>query len=154
MADSRIHNRKEISTILAKASEIQLKHPREDETGLTEAELIHIATEAGINKDALQQALVSFENDDAEKKFSWLKGTSKIQKTSTINSDFTEDDWMNIVQEIRRITGGIGKIDKVGASYEWEQRRRDIGYKHISLTPKNGKTKIQYVYNWSGLRII
>jgi hypothetical protein len=51
------------------------------------------------------------------------------------------------------VTGGIGKSVKTGKSFEWEQRRGEFGYKHISLTPKDGKTKIQYVHNWTAMKI-
>lgn len=71
-----------------------------------------------------------------------------------INRTFSKEEiWENVVQEIRRVTGGIGKVNKIGKSFEWEQRRRVAGYRHISLTPQEGNTKIQFVSNWRQLMI-
>ncbi|NCP85288.1 MAG: hypothetical protein GW823_10450, partial [Bacteroidetes bacterium] len=42
----------------------------------------------------------------------------------------------------------------VGSSFEWEQRKREFGYKHISLTPENGKTTVQMVNYWSRFKVM
>ena len=42
----------------------------------------------------------------------------------------------------------------MGSAFEWEQRRRELGYKHISLTPENGKTTVQMVSHWSRIKVM
>ncbi len=156
MSDKQgLYGKKEISKILEKASQIQAqKDLYGSQDGLTEEELVQLAEEVGIDRDSLMEAISTYDKPELEQPFNWIKGTTRIQNISVVNGEFTEDQWEEIVQEIRRITGGIGKIGKVGKSYEWEQRRRDIGYKHFSFTPEKGKTRIQMVSSWSGLRII
>lgn len=156
MPDSKIYSRKEISKILTKASEIQTsKNLYDDQEGLTEEDLIHVAEEVGISKEAMIEALNSMDEPDLdEQSYSLIKGTSRIQDVSVVKGEFSEEQWEDIVLEIRKITGGIGKINKTGKTYEWEQRESEIGYKHFSFTPKNGQTKIQMVSSWGPFKML
>lgn len=150
MSHSKTYSRKQISKILTKASEIQTaKDLYDEQEGLTEEELIHVAEEVGISKEVLLEALNNIDEPDLkEQSYSIIKGTSRIQNVSTIKGEISDEQWEDLVLEIRKITGGIGKIKKTGKTFEWEQRKSDIGYKHFSFTPKNGHTKIQMVSSW------
>ncbi|MEQ9266106.1 MAG: hypothetical protein RLN81_12835 [Balneolaceae bacterium] len=153
MGNDSIYSKKDISKILAKASAIQTqKDLYGDKEGLNEEELIAIAKEVGIDKDSLLQALDSHNVPEFDSTFKWLKGTSKIQDISVVDGEVSPELWEEIILEIRRITGGIGKTNTNGKLHEWEQRKQEIGYKHISLSQQNGKTKIQYVSNWTPLK--
>jgi hypothetical protein len=156
MRAQKTYSKKEISKILTKASEIQTaKDLYDDETGLTKEELMHVAEEVGISSQSLVEALSQLDDPDLNKQsYDFMKGTSRIQNISSIKGEITDDQWEDLVLEIRKITGGIGKINKVGNTYEWEQRKSDFGYKHFSFTPKNGKTKIQMVYSWGPFKTL
>lgn len=154
MENKRTFSKEEISKILTKASKIQArKNLYGDQQGLTEDELLHIAEEVGIDKDSLKEAIQCAGMPELDSDFNWVTASHKIQDVHIAPGEVDEDTWEEIVQEIRRVTGGIGKIHKVGKSFEWEQRMKEIGYKHISLTPQEGNTKIQFVSNWRGLMI-
>ncbi|WP_020402272.1 hypothetical protein [Gracilimonas tropica] len=150
MPPSKTYDQKQINRILAKAAEIQADENLNDEqVGLTREELLSVAKEVGISEEALSKALDSVDEPDLnEQNYSLLKGSSRIQHVSTLNNEFTEEQWEDLILEIRKFTGGIGKTRKTGKTYEWEQRKSDFGYKHFSLTPKNGKTKVQMVSSW------
>ncbi len=153
MGNNHIYTKKEISKILKKASEIQTqKDLYGDRDGLSEQEILELANEVGIDKTSILEAIHIHDKPDFDQEFIWTKATSKIQEVTYIDGEMPSDLWEDVVQEIRKITGGIGKSTQIGNSFEWEQRR-EMGYKHISLTPKDGKTKIQYVHNWSALKI-
>lgn len=156
MSHSKTYTKKEISKVLTKASEIQsAKELYDDQEGLTEEELIHVAEEVGISREVLLEALHSIDEPDLnEQTYSLVKGTSRIQDVSTVKGEITDDQWEDLVLEIRKITGGIGKITKVGKTFEWEQRKSDFGYKHFSFTPKNGQTKIQMVSSWGPFKTL
>ncbi len=155
MDNKRTFSKEEISKILTKASKIQArKDLYGDEQGLTEEELLHIAEEVGIDKDSLLKAIQRADLPELDSDFNWLTASSKIQDIHIIDGEISEETWEEVVQDIRRITGGIGKLNRVGKSYEWEQRMKEIGYKHISLAPQKGKTKIQFVSNWKGLKLL
>ena len=152
MSDS-LYSKKDISKILTKASEIQTrKELYGDKEGLTKEELIQVAEEVGIDQDSLAEALDTYDVTSLGDDYKWLKATSRIQKIAHTKGEVSDEDWETVVQEIRKVTGGIGKVTKTAHSFEWEQRRQNSGYKHISLTPNNGKTKIQLVNSWGGFR--
>ncbi len=152
---NHIYTKKEISKILSKASEIQTqKDLYGNKEGLTEKELLELAKEVGIDRESLLEALNNVDAPEFESTFKWLNASSSIQDISVIDGDVSMELWEEIIQEIRRITGGIGKSSNTGKSLEWEQRKQEFGYKHISLTPQNGKTKFQYVANWSPLKFL
>lgn len=156
MSDSKTYSRKEISKILTKASEVQAgKDLHEEQEGLTKEELIHVAEEVGISREALIESLNKVgEPDLDEQAYSIIRGTSRIQDVSKVKGEISDDQWEDLVLEIRKITGGIGKISKVGNTYEWEQRKSDFGYKHFSFTPKDGQTKIQMVSSWGPFKML
>lgn len=155
MTETSGYSKKQISEILNKASEIQTrKDLYGDNQTLTEAELIHIANEVGIDKDSLFEAIEAVRHPGPDSSFDWLKGTSRVQDSVLTEGEVTDENWDDMVREIRRVTGGIGKNGKTAKTFEWEQRRREMGYRHISLTRENGKTRIQYVYNWNSLKFM
>lgn len=154
MGENHIYSKKEISKILTKASEIQTqKDLYGDRDGLTEQEILDLANEVGIDKASLLEAMHSFDEPELDQNFKWSNITSKIQEVAYVNGEMSPDLWDDVIHEIRKVTGGIGKSSQTGKSFEWEQRRKEFGYKHISLTPEKGKTKIQYVHNWTSLKI-
>ena len=155
MSGDKTYSKEDISKILNRASEIQTRRDLYgDKDGLTEEELLSVANEVGISKESLLEALDSYDLPTFNERYEWLKATSRLQSIVTTPGEITDEKWEDMVQEIRRVTGGIGKISKVGNTYEWEQRRRDIGYKHISFTPEKGRTKIQLVNSWGGLKFM
>ena len=155
MTNNRSYTKEEISDILSRASKIQTrKELYSEQQGLTEDDLIHIAEEVGIDKDSVIEAIQHPNVSELDSSFNWITGSSKIQDFKVVDGEITQESWEKIVQDIRRVTGGIGKLNTVGKSFEWEQRLKEVGYKHISLTPENGSTKIQLVSNWRGLTLI
>lgn len=155
MPENRTFNKEEIRIILNRASEIQTqKDLYGDKEGLSEAELLEVANEVGIDKSSLLEALNKLNETEFNDTFNWLKGTSRLQRINYADGEINEKLWDEVIQEIRKINGGIGKISHVGSTYEWEQRMQEIGYKHISFTPQKGKTKIQYVSSWAPLRFL
>lgn len=154
MSDQKIYTKTEISKILSKASEIQTqKDLYGDQEGLTENELIQLAKEVGIDKNSLLEAIQVNNEPNLDTSYNWIRATSRVQQIVNVDGTFNDEEWEEIVQEIRKVTGGIGKINRVGKSFEWEQRRSDIGYKHFSFTPGNNKTKIQMVSSWGPLKL-
>ncbi|GAB5408682.1 MAG: hypothetical protein BalsKO_10470 [Balneolaceae bacterium] len=155
MSTQKTYSKKEISRILRKASEIQTqKDLYGDKEGLDREELVSLAKEVGIDESSLLEALYKYNDQDLETSFNWLRGTARIQKITNVENEITDEIWDEVVQEIRKINGGIGKLIRTNQSFEWEQRMREIGYKHISFTPKKGSTKIQYVSSWAPLRFM
>lgn len=156
MDPNRTYSKEEISKILALASKIQnRKDVNRDEQVLTVEDLQHIAGEVGIDRDSLNEAINRTGSTGTEIEFQWFKLSSTILDDLTLNGEMTEEAWEDVVQEIRRITGYIGKPGKMGKAFEWEQPETDTGVeKHLSVSPQNGKTKIRFIAQWKAFEII
>lgn len=147
------YSKKEISKILKKASEIQThKELYGDKDVLTKEELFQLATEVGIDKESLEEALHHKDIPELENTFQWLKGTSNIQSVEIFKGEMTDKLWDEMIQTMRTEVGGIGEVSKQGNIYEWTQRFDDIGFRQITFTPQKGSTKVQYSYRWTGLK--
>ncbi|MDZ7773379.1 MAG: hypothetical protein U5K31_11670 [Balneolaceae bacterium] len=148
--DDRNFSRAQVNHILRKAAEIDAElGDREDEDGLTESELLHVAEEAGIDRKVMLRALREYDLPGREGRFDWLHGTTSLQKKAVLEGEMTDGRWEELVRDIREITGGIGKVHTVGQVYEWEQRKRNTGYIHLSATPREGRTVLQFVSDWN-----
>ena len=155
MTSERSFSRKEISVILSKASVLQQdKDLFGSNEGLTSSELIQIAKEVGIDQDMLQLAIERMDEISPDLHSSFWSPITSIQKVGEFDGEINEQNWEKVVQDIRFLTGGIGKIAKIGSSFEWEQRKEELGYTHITFTPEKGKTKVQFVRNWRERNIL
>lgn len=151
----QLFNKKEISDILKKASEIQTqKDLYGDKDELTKKELLGLAKEFGIDQDSLSKAIAQKDFPKLDNKFNWLKGTSAIHDIQLIEGEITNDNWEEVEREVRRSLHAIGESNKQGTSFEWQQHFKDIGFRHISFTPENGYTRVEYVHKWPGIKFI
>lgn len=156
MDPNRTFSKEEISKILALASKIQTrKDLNQDQMALSVEDLRHIAAEVGIDRDSLEQAIDRASSAEPDTSFRWFGKSSTILDDMTLSGELAEEAWEDVVQEIRRITGHIGKPGKVGKAFEWEQPETDTGVeKHLSLSPQNGRTRIRYIAQWYALEVI
>lgn len=149
MSDKQRFNRDEVSKILKRA--VELEHDRnsiDDSDGLTLQELQQVSKEVGIDPKYIQQALRELQTPTKSLTSDILGGPFKHHILETAPGILTEEEWEEIVSEIRRIHGGIGKTTKLGNTFEWEQRKQEVGYIQISLSPKKDHTKIQLNSNY------
>lgn len=150
-------SREQISRLLNKATQIQASIDRlGNAEGLTESELIELGAEVGLSKQAILEAINEVANtNQLHKKFEWIKGSSQLQFDQMIFGEINEATKEAIIAEIQAETGGIGKTNKATETQlDWEQRRSEVGYKHINLTAEeNGRIRLRYNYNWLGLKL-
>lgn len=154
---SHSYSKDQIARILNKASQVQARMDRMgDSDGLNEVELVELAAEVGLSEQAIIEAINDLANaEQNEKVFNWLSGSSQLQFDQILIGELSDVEHERIIAEIRRSTGGIGKVHSPKASQlEWEQRRSEIGYKHITLSSEeNGRVRLLYNYNWGGLKL-
>lgn len=63
-----------------------------------------------------------------------------FQDIQIIYGEISDDTWEEMMLVVRRTLHGIGETSKQGSTYGWQQQFKNIGFRHISLTPKNGYT--------------
>ncbi|MDX1618250.1 MAG: hypothetical protein R3224_05660 [Balneolaceae bacterium] len=153
MDDRYRFDRDEIANILKRASELEHRNREaaeedEDRVGLTLQELREVAGDVGIDPGYVQQAIEEL-SAPAPPVFARLLG-GPFSHFISEEADRPLDDttWEEVVTEIRKIHGGIGKTGKRGNTYEWEQRKREVGYIQISLASKEDHTRIHLNANY------
>ena len=149
MNNTQRFNRDEISKILKRAAELEHDENSVDDTdGLTLQELQQVSKEVGIDPKYIQQALRELQTPAQSLTSNMLGGPFKYHILETAPGVLTEEEWEEVVSEIRRIHGGIGKTSKLGNTFEWEQRKKEVGYIQISLSPKKDHTQIHLNANY------
>lgn len=142
-------NRDEISSILKRAAELEHKDNVDEEgEGLTLRELQQVSREVGIDPKYVQRALDELQNSAQQRRSNIFGGPFSYNISESAEQIADEEVWEEIVSEIRRIHGGIGKTSKLGNTFEWEQRKREVGYIQIFLSPKKDHTKISINANY------
>lgn len=152
MSDEKLYSEKEIKKILQLASAIQAKKGElKSSRGLSQAELINLAKESGIDEQTMLEAIDSMTLPNQKTQFNWFGATSTLVETRTFSGKLIDENWDEIVALIRRELEGIGRPYKTGNTFEWEQRKRS-GFKHVMFSPtKGGRMNAQMVFNWNRL---
>ena len=159
MSAHKKFTKQEISKILAKASEIQLSGESGSDDGsfgegISKEELLQIAQEVGISQTVLENAINQVENQ-VDKQFNWLIGNSELQASIILDGEATDLQVDQVIPELNTFTGQKGTLEKVGNSYDWEQKDNDPeSIRRITIIPKNGKTKVMQYVNWNELRFL
>ncbi len=152
---SELYSKKELSKILALASEIQnQKDITKGEEGLSEEELLGIAREVGIDQETLLMAINRFKSHQHKSPFSWIKGTTSLQSGTTFEGELTEEQWEELLEELIQITGEMGESSSSRNKFELKQTMGEIGSRYISFSSKNGKTKFSYLSNWTAINLL
>jgi hypothetical protein len=143
-------NRDEISKILKRAAELEHKDDIDDDSeGLTVKELQQVSKEVGLHPKYIQRALDELQAPAHLVSSNIFGGPFTYHLSNSASGGLTEKEWEDVVSEIRRIHGGIGKTSKLGNTYEWEQRKQEVGYIQISLSPKESHTEININANYT-----
>lgn len=156
MDPNRTFSKEEVSKILSMASKIQnRKDLNQDKLALTVEDLQHIAEEVGIDRNSLDEAIRNAGTVGQDESFNWLGLSSTLHKELTLQGEMDDEAWEDFIQDVRKITGYIGKAGMVGKAYEWEQPESDTGVEKLfSLSPQQDSTKVRFFAQWRALEII
>ena len=67
-----------------------------------------------------------------------------IQDIQIIYGEISDDTWEEMVLVVRRTLHGIGEKSKQGRTFGWQQQFKNMGFRHISFTPKIATPFIGY----------
>ena len=154
MSSDKTYSQKEIAQILSETIKRQKETASSDEPGLTEEELFQIAAESGIDLTALQATLLNFEKDKEKSGLSWFTGSSRVHHVQIIPGEIDDKIWEEIKLELKGAIGGAGIDKKTGKAYEINHVIDEMGFKNLSLIPKEGNTRFEYSEDWPALKIL
>ncbi len=142
-------NRDEISNILKRAAELEHQdNEGEESDGLTLEELQQVSREVGIDPKYIDLAWDELRSENVNITPGLFGGPFTYRTNATAGRPIEDDEWEDIVTEIRNIHGGIGKTGKLGKTFEWEQRKREVGYIQIAISPKDDHSRIRINANY------
>ncbi|MCR9132722.1 MAG: hypothetical protein NXI08_09115 [bacterium] len=153
---NKTFNKSEIKEILSKAQKLQSSLEIDNQKdNLTVDELAEIASEIGISKSVLNQALQIQETPDLGSTFNWLTGTGVIQTTAFINRSISKGELEEKLAELNAIIGRKGRLEQVGTAVDWEINESEfIDLQRITFHPSSNETKITHRVSWNEVRYL
>jgi hypothetical protein len=159
-AGNRSYNEKEVGRLIQRATELYERSTGESERNLSLKEIEHIASELGLPREHLQTAALELEeSQNPESSFRLWGGPFVVSETRVVGETMTEEQWEDIVLELRRFTGHNGKISELGRTRQWMhfvgEGENGINFSktQVTLRPGKGKTSIQIRKNFKGISL-
>jgi len=158
---NRSYNEKEIGRLIQRATELHESATGESDRNLSLREIEHIASELGLPREHLQAAALELEDSlNSAKPFRLWSGLFVIDETRVVGETMTEEQWEDIVLQLRRFTGREGKISTLGRNRQWVHAlgEGDNGINfaktQVTMRPGDGYTSIQIRKNFRGVAIL
>ncbi len=134
----------EAKEIVKRAADLQLQNPTRDDA-LSLGGVQQIAAEVGIPPHYVERAAKSL--DQPEKRPShnaFLGSPVLLEFERTVDGEFPESEYPELVEEIGATLGTIGEIDTLGRSLTWRTQAVQ-GFRQVSVSvrPRSGRTTIR-----------
>lgn len=138
-----------ISAILHRASELQGQGSDARTTGLTQAELARIASEAGIDPRHVLTAIAERDMHAALERPDLWGGPFSLTLDRVVSGQLDESTWENVLPEIRAAFQEAGHTVQRGDVWEWSQGRQTHGgpQTYITATPEGRNSRLRIVWN-------
>lgn len=134
---------KEIQQVIRRAAEIQeARDAGPVVLGPTPDEVVKIGEDLGMSGDALRAAIKEvLEGVEKPRRGPWGSPLS-FASSRVYEGELTEDDWHELVQELRRAYGKTGKVSEVAGAREWHGEDGGLDPIHVSARSKDGVTRV------------
>ncbi|MEM8484798.1 MAG: hypothetical protein AAF564_04580 [Bacteroidota bacterium] len=154
--DKRRYSEKEIGALIQRATEIQKGVPANDTNGLSIEEVGEIAAEFGIDEASLRAAALELDKPATEKGI--LGGPFSINMVRVLDGHFSDEEWEEAVEAIRRTTGSRGRSRHDGRARIWSREIKDMGSTLdqilVSIREKDQSTILEGRRGYTGLAFI
>ncbi|MBO6793758.1 MAG: hypothetical protein JJ895_07605 [Balneolaceae bacterium] len=148
------YSRKEISSILSKAAEIELSKTLNNSADeLTDTELLELAKEVGISESSMKAAIESAKTPQFDNTFSWLKGTSRLQHSEVFNVPFQKEHMAKVLQLLQNNYNELGETEVHANSLIWDTSG-EASTQKFTLKEEDGKTALTFSSDWTTIKFI
>ncbi|MBO6524568.1 MAG: hypothetical protein JJ971_12125 [Balneolaceae bacterium] len=154
MSNKKTYSHKEVTRILSETIKRQKENQKSDEPGLTKEELFQIASESGIDLDALKETLLNFKEEQEKSRWSLFTESSRVHHVQMIPGEINDEVWEEIKLELKGAIGGTGTDKKSKKAYELSHVIDEMGFRNLSLIPKEGNTRFEYSEDWPAFKIL
>lgn len=138
-----------MAEIIRRAVEIQSGSSSQE--GISEDELRQAAAELGIESGALSAALSSADVSEATAKSNIWGGPTRSEAERVLNGTITDDDWEEIVSELRAAFEEPGTVERRGETYEWSGTGGGLEYNTITVRQSGKTVRLKAVSSGAGL---
>ena len=142
-----------MAEIIRQAVEIQSGSASAQE-GISEDELRQAAAELGIESGALSAALNSADVSEASAKSNIWGGPTRSEAERVLDGTITEDQWEEIVSELRSAFEEPGTVERRGETYEWSGTGGGLEYNTITVRQSGKTVRLKAVSSGAGLGTI
>ena len=149
----------EVGAMLKRATELQEQAGLDDHT-LSLAEIEQIAGEIGIDPAFLRVAATEASQMSSNSRGSLTGAPFSVEAVRVADGEMSEEQWADVVQEIRRYMGGTGLSSEIGRSREWSRfvgegdGRFNLSSSHAFVRPAKGRTTIELRRSVRGLAFL
>ena len=142
-APRKLFSEKEVGRILKRATELHEAEGPSDAMGLSLDEVRQIATEMGVDPRYVAEAVADLERDGGdEERFYWLGAPLSYEMERVVEGKVSEEQWVEMVEAMRRSYRLVGVSSKVGRMLEWTHNRRSRQVQ-VRVISREGKTRIR-----------
>ena len=159
--EHRSYSEAEIGALIKRATELHEKATGASEYRLSLKEIEHIAAELGLPPEHLQAAALELEDRRlSDKSFSLWGAPFVINQTRVVNQTMTEEQWEDIVLELRRFSGSTGETSALGRARQWMHAfgEGDGGFSfektQVTIRPGDDQTSIQIQKRYDGAAVL
>ncbi|GAB5520925.1 MAG: hypothetical protein RhofKO_31760 [Rhodothermales bacterium] len=139
-------SKKEIGSIVGRATELHEEARGETEETLSLDEIEEIGDELGVPAEYLREAAGEMaRTQSVSGEFSFWGGPFIVDQVFVVDETISDDQWEEIVLELRRATGGFGEFTGVGQTREWSRSSLDgvMTKTRVSVTPRTNGTTVR-----------
>lgn len=153
---NRSYSEEEFALILRKASELQAKGPGpgSPKTGMALRDIKQIAAEVGIEPEFVERAAALARNSGTGGGFTLVGGPMNTFHSDEIQGQLTEGDMARLIDVVRDTLGSQGTVTEVLDSVEWKGSQGELRPVHVTLSPRDGVTKIQVRADQTGSAVL
>ena len=151
----RFYNETEIGTLIQRATELHEEARGASQSSLSLEEIERIAAELGVPSEHVKSAALELEARlNSSGTFSFLGGPFVIDQVRIVDGPMAEEQWEEVVLELRRVTGSTGQTSEFGQVREWTRSTQDMGLvlekTLVTARSKDGRTSIQVSKRYGG----
>ena len=152
----RRYNEKQVGALIQRATELHEERTGQSERGLTLTEIEKIAAELGLPVQDMRNAALELETSREGE--SGLDRPFSVSHSFVVEGEMTEEQWPDVLLELRDFTGRSGSTTQLGQGREWTH---DLGEgsegisftrRRVLIRPKNGHTSIELQHHYGFAR--
>ncbi|MFT4605130.1 MAG: hypothetical protein ACI9W4_001869 [Rhodothermales bacterium] len=154
----RRYNEKQIGALIERATKLHEERTGESEPGLSLPEIERIAAELGVPAEDMRAAALELDSNLNPDGIS-IENPFSVEQVRVANGEMTEDQWEDLLVDLRRFTGHSGRVSSIGRAREWThylgEGSEGVNFTRtqVSVHPKKGKTSIQVRYHYGFARV-